>query len=96
MFCIGTVLTTFAPTYVPPNYVSDMPENCTFESGMCQWKNNNSDGGFDWIKQTGYDVDGNVIGNGPTQDISAASVKCKNDCIFIVCAIIFIMIIYFC
>lgn len=64
----GESFTTQGPvtTVIPPT-TSELPENCTFESGVCQWIDEN-DASPIWALQTGTNSDGTSIGLGPSFD----------------------------
>ena len=65
---LGQSLTTAGPeTTVPPPTTSELPENCTFESGTCDWVADTT-GQSIWTKQTGTSADGSHTGRGPSFD----------------------------
>ena len=62
----GDVLTTEAPaTTLPPPPYSIVPQNCTFETGLCDWQ---SEFENHWVRQTGNVYDATDPSQGSSND----------------------------
>ncbi|XP_076802493.1 MAM and LDL-receptor class A domain-containing protein 1-like [Clavelina lepadiformis] len=72
--CKGEVLTPAPPitTVAPPLY-SELPDDCNFETGTCDWVNLDESDNPVWERQTGILPDGVQTGLGPAFDHTTGS-----------------------